>query len=345
MKYITGMILALLISTASCGKNDKAPPAKVAPANLVLKAVVNTDNSGAVTFTAVAENAVSYDYDFGNGSTKTVADGVVSYTYSGSGQQTYTVKVTAKSKDGLTVTQSTSVTVTIAAGLIWSDEFNTDGAPDPSKWGYDIGTGDNGWGNAEAEYYTDRPVNASVSNGVLKITAIKENYSGSAYTSARLLTRGKFSFTYGRVEISAKLPAGGGTWPALWMLGANVATAGWPVCGEIDIMEHKGNEPNKIYGTVHHPNHAGANADGGTVNVLNETTTFHKYAVDWSPTQLRFYVDDQLYYTFNSAGNAAFDHDFFIILNMAMGGHFGGAIDPAFNSASMEVDYVRVYKN
>ncbi len=339
------MMLALLISTASCGKNENTAPEKIAPSNLVLNAVVNTDNSGAVAFTAMASNAISYDYDFGNGSVKTVADGVANYTYSGSGQKTYTVKVTAKSADGLTISKSLDITVTIAPGLVWSDEFNTDGAPDPAKWGYDIGNGNNGWGNEESQYYTDRSKNVSIANGILKITAIKENYSGSAYTSARLLTKDKFAFKYGKVEVSAKLPAGAGTWPAIWMLGSNVATAGWPACGEIDIMEHKGGEAGKIYGTVHHPNHSGANADGGTVMIQNETTVFHKYTVDWSPALLRFYVDDQLFYTFPNADNLPFNHDFFVLLNFAMGGHFGGAIDPSFNSASLEIDYVRVYKN
>lgn len=339
------MMLALLISTTSCGKNEHGQPAPTAPANLVLHAVVNADNSGSVAFTASAENAVSYDYDFGNGVYQTVANGVINYTYSGIGQQTYTVKVTAKSAAGLTTTKATDITVNITPALVWSDEFNTDGAPDPAKWGYDIGTGDNGWGNAESQYYTSRSQNVSIANGILKITAIKENYSGSAYTSTRMLTKDKFVFKYGKIEVSAKLPSGGGTWPAIWMLGNNAGSVGWPACGEIDIMEHKGNEPGKIYGTVHHPNHSGGNADGGTVMIQNETTAFHKYTMDWSPTLIRFYVDDQLFYSFNSAGNTAFDHDFFVILNFAMGGHFGGAIDPAFNSASLEIDYVRVYRN
>lgn len=125
--------------------------------------------------------------------------------------------------------------------LIWSDEFNLDGAPDATKWAYDIGTGDWGWGNNEAQYYTSRADNVKVQNGVLKIIAQRENYSGSNYTSARIKTQGKFTFKYGRVEMRAKLPSGGGTWPALWMLGNNITTAGWPACGEIDIMEHLGN--------------------------------------------------------------------------------------------------------
>ena len=131
--------------------------------------------------------------------------------------------------------------------LVWADEFNTKGAPDSTKWSYDIGTGDWGWGNNEKEYYTSRSENVSISKGMLKITALKENYNGSAYTSTRMLTRDKFQFTYGKVEVRAKLPAGVGTWPAIWMLGSNIKTVGWPNCGEIDIMEHKGCDLNKIY--------------------------------------------------------------------------------------------------
>ncbi|PSL50326.1 glycosyl hydrolase family 16 [Chitinophaga niastensis] len=336
--------MALLISIASCGKNETKPAAKVAPSNLVVNAVVSADSSGAVTFTAVAENAVTYDYDFGNGTYQTVANGIANYSYTVVGHHSYTVTVTAKSADGLVISKSIQVAVNVSA-LLWSDEFNTDGPPDPKKWGYDIGTGDNGWGNAEAQYYTNRPENVTVANGILKITAIKENYAGSAYTSTRMLTKDKFSFKYGKIEVSAKLPAGGGTWPAIWMLGSNITTAGWPACGEIDIMEHKGNVPNKIYGTLHHPNHSGANGDGSTLMITNATTAFHKYAVDWSPTLIRFYVDDQLFYTFTNTGSLPFNQHFFVIFNFAIGGNFGGAIDPAFTSASMEVDYIRVYKN
>ncbi|MBC9930614.1 family 16 glycosylhydrolase [Chitinophaga qingshengii] len=346
MKHVTGMMMVLLVSLSACGKsNDNKPAEKVAPQNLTVNTVVSTDSSGTVTFTAVADHAVSYDYDFGNGYIRTTANGSTSYTYNTPGANTYKVQVTAKSADGLTTSQSVSVVVPVSTKLLWSDEFNQDGAPDPKKWGYDIGTGDNGWGNAEAQYYTDRQQNVSVSDGTLKIIAQKESYNGKDYTSARMLTKGKFNFTYGRVEVSAKLPVGGGTWPAIWMLGSNIATAGWPACGEIDIMEHKGNEPQKIYGTVHHPDHAGANGDGGTTMVANETGAFHKYTLDWSPKQLRWYVDDKLYFTFNNAAGLPFNHDFFILLNFAVGGTFGGAIDPAFTKGVMEVDYVRVYKN
>ncbi|RBL92507.1 family 16 glycosylhydrolase [Chitinophaga flava] len=345
MKQFTGIMMALLVSLTSCGKTDTKPAEKVAPLNLSVSTTVSQDSTGTVTFTATADHAVSFDYDFGNGYIKTTANGYTSYTYNTPGEHTYTVNVTAKSADGLTLAKTISVVVPVSTALIWSDEFNNDGAPDPKKWGYDIGNGDNGWGNAEAQYYTNRIENAVVSDGTLKINAIKESYNGMAYTSARLLTKGKFNFTYGRIEVSAKLPAAGGTWPAIWMLGSNISNVGWPASGEIDIMEHKGNEPQKIYGTVHHPGHAGGNADGGTTMVANETGAFHKYTLDWSPKQLRWYVDDKLYFTFNNAAGLPFNHDFFILLNFAMGGTFGGTIDPAFTRNTMEVDYVRVYRN
>jgi beta-glucanase (GH16 family) len=183
-----------------------------------------------------------------------------------------------------------------------------------------------------------------VENGVLKIKAIKENYNGAAYTSARLLSKGKFAFTYGKVEVSAKLPAGVGTWPAIWMLGANSSTVGWPDCGEIDIMEHRGYELNKIFGTFHYPGHSGGNADGNTKMISNATTAFHKYSLDWSATAIKIYVDDQLVHSLANSAAIPFNHDFFFILNVAMGGTFGGSVDPNFSNATMEVDYIRVYK-
>lgn len=226
--------------------------------------------------------------------------------------------------------------------LVWSDEFNYTGAPDSTKWGYNLGAG--GWGNEEAEYYTNRLDNAVVKNGTLKIIAKKEQYEGSHYTSARLLTKNKFSFTYGKVVARAKIPFGKGTWPAIWMLGANDETAGWPDCGEIDIMEHAGNRLNKIYGTLHYPGHSGANGDGSTMMVKNVTGAFHIYSMEWDSASIKIYVDGKLNHTVANSANVPFNHDFFLIMNVAMGGGFGGAIDPAFKSAAMEVDYIRVYQ-
>jgi beta-glucanase (GH16 family) len=227
--------------------------------------------------------------------------------------------------------------------LVWSDEFNTDGAPDPTKWGYDLGTG-NGWGNNELEYYTNRPENVIVQGGVLKIKAIKENYMGSAYTSTRMLSKDKYAFTYGKVEVRAKLPAGVGTWPAIWMLGSDVNTTPWPGCGEIDIMEHLGRDLNNIYGTLHYPNHSGANGNGATKRISNATTEFHLYGLEWTPSAIKISVDGVVFQTVANSAGIPFNHNFFFILNLAMGGDFGGAVDPAVTSATMEVDYIRVYK-
>ncbi len=340
---LTALLFFLLGS--SCKKSSNNGTGDTGPANLTVTANVSTDGSGNVSFTAAASNAVSYDYEFGDGTILTVPSGITTYKYSQVGTTTFTVTVTAKSSSGATAKKSIQVTVTVAAAtpsLVWSEEFNVDGAPNAAKWGYDLGAG--GWGNNELQYYTSRPENAVVLNGVLKITAIKEPYNGSAYTSARLLSKDKFSFKYGRIEVRAKVPATGGTWPAIWMLGSNINTTPWPGCGEIDIMEHVGNTPNKIYGTLHYPGHSGANGDGSNTIIPDATTTFHNYILEWSASTIKFYVDTQLYYTFSNNSSTPFNQNFFVILNMAMGGNFGGAVSPSFTSDTFEIDYVRVYQ-
>ncbi len=224
--------------------------------------------------------------------------------------------------------------------LVWEDDFNTDGAPNSAKWGYDLGAG--GWGNGEAQTYTQSPNNVIVSGGTLKITARKE---GSNYTSARLKTQGLYDFTYGKVEIRAKLPVGGGTWPALWMLGSNFPTVGWPASGEIDIMEHVGNVPDKVLGTIHLPGpfSPGPGISNSTT-VPTAETEFHVYSIIWSPTTIRFFVDGVQYHTYANTATTPFNADFFLIMNVAMGGTLGGTIDPAFTSGTMEVDYVKVFQ-
>ena len=226
--------------------------------------------------------------------------------------------------------------------LVWSDEFDTDGAPNSANWTYDLGTGTNGWGNNEAQVYTNDPSNVIVENGVLKITAIAEN---GGYTSARIKSQDLFEFTYGRVEISAKLPDGGGTWPALWMLGANFEDVGWPNCGEIDIMEHVGNNINDVSSALHLPGNSAGNAIVGRTTLSDATTAFHVYSVEWSSNQLVLSVDGNPHLTYSYGTNVPFyENDFFLILNVAMGGTLGGTIDPAFTQSSMEIDYVRVYQ-
>jgi len=254
--------------------------------------------------------------------------------------------ITISMKIATSHNHATAPNETIADGyttLVWSDEFNTAGPPDSSKWGYDIGNGSDGWGNQELEYYTSRPENVIVKDGYLKIIARKENYNGMAYTSARLLSKNKFSFTYGKVEISAKFPAAVGTWPALWMLGSNIETVNWPACGEIDIAEQRGSELNKIYGTLHYPGLPGS-GNGSTKIIKDASAAFHKYTLEWSPATIAISVDDAPYFTTENKGSLPFNHDFFFIFNIAMGGQFAGKVDPAFTADSMLVDYVRVYK-
>ena len=232
--------------------------------------------------------------------------------------------------------------------LLWSDEFDVDGAPSATNWTYDIGTGSNGWGNGESQYYTDRSDNVIVEDGHLKITAKAESFSGSAYTSSRLISQGLFDFTYGRVDIRAKLPEGGGTWPALWMLGANFETVGWPTTGEIDIMEHVGNNQNVVSSAIHTPSSFGNTVNKGELEVANVSSEFHIYSVNWSADEISFLVDDVIYYTYAPADknldNWPFDAGQFFIMNVAMGGTFGGDIDPAFVESTMEIDYIRVYQ-
>ncbi len=227
--------------------------------------------------------------------------------------------------------------------LVWADEFDGELLAD-TAWSYNTGTGNNGWGNGESQVYTNRAENVKVEDGLLKITARRENYQGSDFTSGRIVTENKFEFTYGRIEMRAKLPSGGGTWPALWMLGANYDTVDWPACGEIDMMEHVGNQPNTIFSSLHFPGNSGGNAVTQSTTVASVADDFHLYKAIWSENTIRFYVDDTLYHTFNNNAGVPFNHDFFLIFNVAMGGNFGGAIDPAFQESTMEVDYVRVYQ-
>ncbi|HEY0046232.1 MAG TPA: family 16 glycosylhydrolase [Flavobacterium sp.] len=242
-------------------------------------------------------------------------------------------------------TFSTSPPVQPGAGftdLVFEDDFEVNGAPDPANWTFETGAG--GWGNQELQYYTNNGNNAVVENGVLKITAKKENLNGSQYTSARLKSENKFEFTYGKVEVRAKLPEGAGTWPAIWMLGANYEQVGWPTTGEIDIMEHRGSAPGVIHGTLHLPGNSGGNGVTGSTNATNVSSEFHIYSVEWSATSIRFFVDGTQFHSYANSASTPFNADFFLILNVAMGGTFGGAIDPAFTQSTMEIDYVRVYQ-
>jgi len=232
----------------------------------------------------------------------------------------------------------------------WSDDFDYNGKPDPVKWGYDIGG--HGWGNHELEYYTNDIKNASVKNGNLTITAIREPKEGKEYSSARLVTKGKADFLYGRFEIRAQLPKGKGTWPAIWMLATDNEYGGWPKSGEIDIMEHVGYDQDKVHITVHTQafNHSIGTQVGKNRVVENASTAFHLYRIDWTPYAIRGYIDDQKLFEFVNSGKGSaewpFDKRFHLLLNFAVGGDWGGSqgVDTTIWPQSMIIDYVHVYK-
>ena len=242
--------------------------------------------------------------------------------------------------------------------LVWDDEFNggNGSVPDRTKWV--IETGGNGWGNHELEYYTNHLQNLQVQDGNLVIMARHEAYSDQGvlfgYTSARIKTQQKFEQAYGRFEARIQIPRGQGIWPAFWLLGDDGGKIDWPTCGEIDIMENIGKEPGIVHGTIHGPGYSGGKGLGSPFSLPNGQAfadRFHIYAVEWEPTAIRFYVDDNLYATRTPADLPAgskwvFDHPFFIILNVAVGGDWPG--NPDYTTKfpqSMLIDYVRVYKH
>jgi len=344
-------ILAILLFSSCDGSN--IDEASSTPSNLIFNVEIlgttatnpDGDGSGKVILNFSAENATSYKINFGNGEIRETTAKTISYTYVGKGTNTYEIFVSAYNADKF-ISSGKTTRIYIAPGLVWADEFNTNGSPDNTKWGYDLGAG--GWGNNESEYYTDRSENVIVEGGFLKITAKKEDYQGSQYTSARILTAGKFDFKYGKIEVKAKLPGGGGTWPAIWMLGASINDVGWPASGEIDIMEHAGNRQGTIQSALHTPSSSGDTTNRGSQMISTVSTEFHVYSVEWTSDYMKFSVDGVVHYTYNppskNSSTWPFDANQFIILNVAMGGSFGGVIDPAFTSSTMEVDYVRVYQ-
>jgi beta-glucanase (GH16 family) len=241
--------------------------------------------------------------------------------------------------------------------LVWSDEFNApDGSqPDPARW--QVIENGSGFGNNEREYYTNRPSNVHEQNGQLVITARKEAFTGRdgarSYTSARIESQGRFELKYGRIEARIKLPDGQGIWPAFWMLGTDYDRIGWPACGEIDIMEKVGFEPSRIHGSLHGPGYSGGSPLSGVYTLPSQnrfSDGFHIFAIEWQPQIIRFYVDDVLYETRTTADLPpgapwAFDHPFFLVLNVAVGGYWPGDPDATTDfPVNMLVDYVRVYR-
>lgn len=239
---------------------------------------------------------------------------------------------------------------TFATTPVFAEEFDYVGAPNSSRWYYDLGG--SGWGNHELQNYTNALPNASVDGNNLTITAIKEPSSSMNYSSARLLSKGLGDFLYGRVEVKAKLPAGKGTWPAIWMLPTDWVYGDWPKSGEIDIMEHVGYDPNNVHFSIHTQDYNWTINTQKTFiqNIPTAITDFHKYRIDWTPYAIRAYYDDVLVYTFVNEGKGSskwpFDKRFHMVLNLAVGGDWGGAqgVDDTIFPASLVIDYVRVYK-
>ena len=237
--------------------------------------------------------------------------------------------------------------------LVWADEFDTDGLPDPEKWAYD--GGGHGWGNKELQYYTEQRLeNARVEDGRLIVEARRDHLDGHEYTSARLVTRGKAAWHYGRIEVRARLPTGVGTWPAIWMLpkGFEFGKSVWPDEGEIDIMEHVGYDEGVVHGTVHCKKYYSGlgNQKGAQIQVPDAPTAFHDYALQWYPDRIEVLMDDTLYFTYPDEGTGPdawpFDKPFYLILNIAVGGSWGGAegVDPDIYPQQLVVDHVRVYE-
>jgi len=237
--------------------------------------------------------------------------------------------------------------------LVWRDEFSGSGVLNPTDWKYEVGTGNGGWGNNESQYYREGTSNAFQSGGRLVIEAREENFEGSPYTSARVITQDKRTFTYGRVDIRAKLPEGQGIWPALWMLGNNISTVGWPACGEIDIMELVGHEPSTVHGTAHWgPQGQGFSTFKGNPYNLSSgekfSEKFHVFSIIWEPGEITWYVDDNQFFRLTNTdvnGAYPFNSEFFFIFNIAVGGNWPGYPDATTQFPQrMYVDYIRMFQ-
>ncbi|WP_233589455.1 glycoside hydrolase family 16 protein [Flavobacterium bomense] len=341
------LLLCVLISCSSGdsggGKTPDNPKINVAINTEIVGTTVqmlNGDGNGLVKFNITPSSGVSYKIVFGDGEIAETTTGTITHTYKSSGTKTYTIDVTVF--NGLKYfTATKSIVVFVATIQVWGDEFNIDGAPDSNKWALQLW--DPGRVNNELQSYTNRPENVIIEGGVLKIKAIREKYGKGDFTSARLESNGKFDFTYGKIVIRAKVPTGVGTWPAVWMLGSNIGSVGWPAWGERDILDSVGKNPNQNHSSLHSPGRSGNTPDTSTIKVPNDNTEFHIYTADWRADYIKFSVDDVVYYTFVNSDKFPFNKNFYLIVNLAMGGVWGGPVDPNFTSSTLQVDYIRVY--
>lgn len=369
-KMIYLNIIISLAFVLSCNKSDTVT--ETAPSNLSVNVTVlgaddtdpNGDGSGTVQVTASADNATRYAFRFDNGDLQESPSGSTEYTFTKNGTNSYTIVAWAYSASGAFINETVNIEVFKSdqafTTLLFSDEFDYEGTPNPEKWHHQVIPPNNGsWNNGELQHYTDRIDNSFVSDGTLKIKAIEEEYttggSTKSYTSARL--NSKFAFTYGRVEVKAKLPSKAGTWPAIWTLGANIdetgnyfgdqyGSVGWPASGEIDIMEQTG--ANKT-STITHFHWGDTNTQeykntGTVTQVPNTSEEFHTYSLEWDSSTMKVSIDDEVVFELPNSTDKPYNHPQYLLLNLAMGGSLGGTVPENFGDAVFEVDYVRIYQ-
>ncbi len=339
----------LEIEVISAGSNDYYP---------------NGDGSGIVKVTARANNAVRYAFRFNNGTVQESASGIMEHTFTEEGTQTNTIVAWAYADSGEFIKETATITIFKSnqsfTKLVFSDEFEYNGNLNSEKWFHQVIPPNNGsWYNDELQHYTNRLENSSVSNGTLKIKALKEEFSAEgstkSYTSARL--NSKFVFTYGRVEVRAKLAKGAGTWPAIWTLGTNVnetgnffgdqyGSVGWPDCGEIDIMEQTGWDKSQTLSYFHwgDTNTGEYDTAGGKISTTGTTEDFHVYSLEWTASSMISRVDDVIVYELINTEDNPFDNPHYLLLNLAMGGNLGGEVPEDFSESTFEIDYVRIYQ-
>jgi hypothetical protein len=371
--FIFNLSVLVLLAVYGCSSSDSEDINNnntnntnntVIPTNLVVSLDIqgqdannpNGDGSGVLNLSATATNAVRYGFKVGTADEVDSPSGNFTYNVNTQGLNQFPVTIYAYSTSENSISKIQNITIFVDEDnnggtgnndtLVWSDEFDGNGTINTNKWTYEIGGG--GWGNQEVQSYTNSLNNVYKENGILKIKVIKE--SNNTYTSGRIITKNKFDFKYGRVDIRAKLPSAAGTWPALWMLGQNINSVSWPECGEIDIMEQFVNK-NSVSSTLHWFNPDNVNSDnplgqasyGGDIadSTFDE---FHVYSLNWTSSTLSFSLDGAEFFTTGNSGSLPFNQNFFLIFNIAMGGTNGGTIDPNFTTDAMEVDYIRVYQ-
>ncbi len=369
MNYIK-ITCFLLFLPFSCSSEDATSNNTVS--NLVIEINVlgaddqnpNGDGSGVIQVTATANNATRYAFRFENGDVQDSNSGTMEHVFSEEGTKTYDIVAWAYSETGDFINETTNITVYRAnelfTTLVFSDEFENEGGLDAEKWFHQVIPPNNGsWYNGELQHYTDRPENSNVSNGTLKIKALKEQFTTGgttkSYTSARL--NSKFVFTYGRVEVRAKLAKEKGTWPAIWTLGANVdetgnyfgdqyGSVGWPACGEIDILEQTGWDKSKTLSYFHwgDTNTGEYKTDGGELITAGTTEEFHVYSLEWTSSSMIARIDDKVVFELSNTDDKPFDNPHYLLLNLALGGNLGGEVSGNFSEDTLEIDYVRIYQ-